>query len=172
MYIETKEIGPEGLTIKRLIDALSTLPLEGSEKVLVGPIQLDGQLDRDPEGITFEGEIATVATLTCSRCLESYRLPLQLHFGLLYTSAPEPAAKGESRVDEGEITRTHYDGYRIDLNELLSEQIYLGVPLKPLCRPDCPGLCQRCGANLNEGACGCSEEPVGDPRLQVLKRLL
>ena len=172
MYIETKEIRPEGLTINRLIDALSTLPLEGSEKVLVGPIQLDGQLDRDPEGIAFEGEIATVATLTCSRCLESYRLPLQLHFDLLYTSAPEPAAKGESRVDEGEITRTHYDGYRINLDELLSEQIYLGVPLKPLCRADCPGLCQRCGANLKEGACGCSEEPAGDPRLQVLKRLL
>ncbi|MEE9291830.1 MAG: DUF177 domain-containing protein, partial [Acidobacteriota bacterium] len=129
MYIETKEIGPEGLTIDRRIDTLSTLPLAGSEKVLVGPVHLGGQLDRDPEGVAFEGEIATVATLTCSRCLESYRLPLQLHFDLLYTSTPEPAAKGESRVDEGEITRTHYDGHRIDLNELLSEQIYLGMPL-------------------------------------------
>lgn len=172
MYIETKEIGPEGLAIERLVDTLPSLPLEGSEKVLVEPIQLDGQLSRDPEGIAFVGDIATVATLTCSRCLESYRLPLRLHFDLLYTSVPESNSKRESRVDEEEITRTHYDGSRIDLEELLSEQIYLGMPLKPLCRPDCPGLCQHCGVNLNEGACGCSEEPSGDPRLKVLKRLL
>lgn len=172
MYIETKKIGPEGLTIDCLIDALSSLPLEGSEKVLVEPIHLNGQLSRDSGGIAFEGEIATVATLTCSRCLDSYRLPLRLHFDLLYTSASESTAKGESRVNEGEITRTHYDGCRIDLKELLSEQIYLGIPLKPLCRPDCPGFCQRCGCDLKEGACGCREEASGDPRLQVLKNLL
>ena len=172
MYIETKEIGPEGLEIDRLIGDIAPLPLEGSEEVHVQRVHLNGQLHREQGGISFEGEIETVATLACCRCLEPYQLPLQLHFNLLYTTEPETPAKGENRVNVGEITRTRYDGLRIGLHELLSEQIYLGIPLKPLCRPICQGLCPRCGANLNQAACSCREEQLGDPRLQVLKKLL
>ncbi len=172
MYIETKEIGPEGLRVDRLVENLSTLPVEGNEEIRVQPVRLSGTLHREPDGVAFEGDIETVATLVCSRCLDPYALPLQLHFELLYTTEPEATAKGESRVDEDEITRTHFDGLRIDVRELISEQIYLGMPLKPLCRDECLGLCARCGSNLNESTCGCSEEPIADPRLGALKKLL
>jgi uncharacterized protein len=172
MYIETKEIGPEGLDIDRLIGDIASLPLEGSEEVHVRQVHLSGRLLRERGGIAFEGDIETVAALACCRCLESYQLPLQLHFDLLYTTEPEASTKGESKVHVEEITRTRYDGVRIDLRELLSEQIYLGMPLKPLCRAECLGLCPRCGANLNQAACSCREERTGDPRLKVLKKLL
>jgi uncharacterized protein len=171
MFIETKEIGPEGLIVDRRIEC-APLPLEGGESAQIATVHLTGELYREEEGISFTGEIATVATLPCSRCLDPYALPLDLDFELLYTTTPEAASKGESRVDEERITLAQFDGKKIDLTALLAEQIYLGLPLKPLCRADCRGLCPKCGTNLNLGACGCQEERVEDPRLLILKKLL
>lgn len=173
MYIETKEIGPAGLVVDRLIRLDRDLLLEGDDKIHVDQAHLTGELHHAGEGIGFHGDIETVATIPCSRCIESCTLPLEMHFDLLYTTDADPGSDRESRVDEGEITRTSFDGVRIDLRELLSEQVYLGLPLKPLCRPGCRGLCPHCGANLNQvEGCGCPEEEPGDPRLEILKTLL
>ena len=171
MDIETKEIGPEGLIVDRVIDSLP-VPVEGSDVVRIDRVHLTGELLKESGGITFTGDIGTVATLACSRCLEHYPLPLELHFSLLYTAGPESAGAGESRLDEDRITESRYDGERIDLGELLAEQIYLGLPLKPLCDPECRGLCARCGVNRNQGTCDCREERDADPRLLALKKLL
>ena len=67
----------------------------------------------------------------------------------------------------------YYDGERLDLGDVLREQLYLTLPLKRLCREDCRGLCPTCGKNLNTGACGCPppEEPE-DPRLSPLRGLI
>lgn len=59
---------------------------------------------------------------------------------------------------------------RLDLDELVSEDIFLGLPTKYLCDDDCKGLCSMCGKNLNEGECGC-KKPI-DPRLEALNELL
>jgi len=58
----------------------------------------------------------------------------------------------------------------IDLAPLARELSLLSMPTKVLCRPDCLGLCQECGANLNEGDCGCAEAAI-DPRLSALQQL-
>ncbi len=171
MFIETKEIGPEGLAVDRFIDEPAPLPLVGDEVARVGRTHLVGELSRGAEGIAFVGDIQSAVTLACGRCLEIYALPLELHFDLLYTTAPEEAGRKESRLDEDSITLTNFDGVRIDLAALLAEQIYLGLPLKPLCRADCRGLCTRCGVNLNERMCACEAEASADPRLRSLKTL-
>ncbi|HYV86710.1 MAG TPA: DUF177 domain-containing protein [Patescibacteria group bacterium] len=136
-------------------------------------VRLSGDLHKEGGRVAFAGEIATVATLPCSRCLEPYGLPLDMRFDLLYTAEPERDERGgESRVEEDSFTEVHFDGARIDLDSLLAEQIYLALPLKPLCRDDCRGLCPRCGANLNAGDCGCPAEQMPDPRLAALKKLI
>ena len=171
MYIEIKEIGPEGLAVSRSVGAFR-LPLSGRDSIQVDAVHLSGELNKDADGISFVGRIETSAKLSCSRCLEEYSLRLDLPFDLFYTSETEGAAAADNRIDDDLITRVHYDGVRIDLQSLLAEQVYLGLPLKPLCRPDCLGLCPRCGTNLNAGDCGCAEERTEDPRLRVLKNLL
>jgi len=171
MFIETKEIGPEGLVVSRSIDGFR-LPLSGAEAIWIDRVQMNGDLLKEDDGISFAGRIETRATLACSRCLEEYILPLDLPFNLFYTTAPETAPGNERRLDEDMVTRVHIDGSRIDLRSFLSEQVYLGLPLKPLCRPDCLGLCPRCGTNLNTDACTCAEERTEDPRLRILKSLL
>src|SRR5262245_59658616 len=173
MYIETKEIGPEGLVVDRDVAWHMPPPQEGDEEVCVDRVRLSGEVHKGGDGYAFSGDIATVATLACVRCLEAYGLPLNMHFDLLYTSRPEAQDRhGESRVEEDAFTEVHFDGARIDLDALLAEQIYLALPLKPLCREDCRGLCPRCGANLNAGACGCPAERMPDPRLAALKKLV
>ena len=66
---------------------------------------------------------------------------------------------------------SHYKDDVIDLGEVMREQFFLALPMKPLCRPDCKGLCPICGANRNRQQCECREEWV-DPRLAGLKNLL
>ena len=171
MYIETKEIGPEGLSLSRSIRGFR-LAGDEADGIQVDTVEMTGELSKEDDGVSFSGRIRTSARLPCSRCLEDYSLPLDLPFDLLYTTAPDAAAGADNRIDEDMVTRIHYDGARIDLRALLSEQLYLGLPLKPLCRPDCLGLCPHCGTNLNTGDCACAEERTEDPRLRVLKNLL
>lgn len=176
MFIQTKEIGPEGLAIDRRFDYDMPAPPEGVAGVSVGEVHITGTLSRTGDGIDFQGDIDTVVTTECSRCLEPYRLPMEIHFRLLYTPESGTEGRGERRIDDESITHAHYDGARISLGELLEEQVYLGLPLKPLCRADCRGLCTRCGTNLNVDACECAEHQEGtrteDPRLLTLKTLL
>ncbi len=67
-----------------------------------------------------------------------------------------------------EIPLTSYDGRRIDLRTLAVEQIQLELPLKPVCRQDCQGLCPQCGGNRNQVSCDCNPAPV-DPRWAALE---
>lgn len=173
MYIETKEIGPEGLIVDRDVAWRMPPPREGDEAVTVDHIRLTGEIHKEGDGFAFSGDIATVATLACGRCLESYGMALDMHFDLLYTSRPEGRDRhGECRVDEDSFTQVQFDGARIDLDNLLAEQIYLALPLKPLCREGCRGLCARCGANLNLAECGCTAGAEPDPRFAALKGLV
>jgi len=172
MYIEIKEIGPDGLIVDRDFSYTFPRPRQGEAEVKVESVHLRGELRKEAAGVAFTGDIETEASLACSRCLEPYAFPLELHFDLMYTAEPETPDKGERRVDEDSITVVRFDGDRINLDDLLAEQIYLGLPLKPLCHEACRGLCQRCGTNLNSGPCGCSTERGADPRLAALKKLL
>src|ERR671919_630513 len=79
-------------------------------------------------------------------------------------------ADEESEVREEDLETSFYRNEQIDLNELLREQFYLALPMKPLCRDECKGLCPQCGTNLNTGTCDCGPG-WEDPRLAALKQL-
>jgi len=68
------------------------------------------------------------------------------------------------------MTTAFYENDEIDLAQLMREQFYLSLPMKPLCRADCQGLCVVCGTNLNRAMCDCKRE-WDDPRLAPLKAL-
>ena len=78
------------------------------------------------------------------------------------------SADGEREVEEEDLETSYYRDDQIDLNELLREQFYLALPMKPLCREDCTGLCPQCGTNLNTGTCACAPQ-WEDPRLAPLR---
>jgi len=134
-----------------------------------GRIDVSATLRRIRETVFFEGEIDTTVETDCSRCLELARIPVHARFG--YTLVPEREGHAEeTELSAEDLDSVHYRDDLIDPEPLIYEQIVLQIPMKALCREECKGLCPRCGANLNQGDCGCRENP-GDSRLAVLKKL-
>jgi uncharacterized protein len=138
------------------------------------PVALAFTVHKDQDRFRLVGTLATTLELRCSRCLEPFLLPVDAAFDLRYL--PEGAAAPDEDTDDGELreedtSATFYEDDGIDLGDLMREQFYLVLPMKPLCRPDCKGLCPQCGTNLNTDTCQC-ETRWEDPRLAGLKALM
>ncbi|RPI07904.1 MAG: DUF177 domain-containing protein [Zetaproteobacteria bacterium] len=169
MLIEVTQIPPEGLDV-----ALPTgeLDLGESAGVWDGPasVQAAIRLSRSGRGVviggTFEGDVS----LICSRCLEGFRFRTHDRFDL-YCEVELPVPPDDERkLDEDDLDVTYLEEGRINTDHLLRENILLNLPVQPLCREECRGLCPQCGANLNLGSCGCQTTRT-DPRLHVLRKL-
>lgn len=132
-----------------------------SEDVTLTPLQGVITATRTTEGIYIQGQLESSMAMECVRCLDETIVPIEIAIDELYYYPPHITPPGEISVGE--------DGL-IDLAPLVRELSLLSLPIKVLCRPDCLGLCQQCGANLNEGDCGCVEEL--DSRLAILESLL
>jgi uncharacterized protein len=137
---------------------------------VVAPVDLAFEVHKDKDKFRLVGTVKTELELVCSRCLEPFRLPIDSQFDIRYLPASEASTEEETEVEEEDLETSYYRDEQIDLNELLREQFYLALPMKPLCREDCKGLCALCGTNLNTGSCACVQEWV-DPRLAGLKEL-
>ena len=138
---------------------------------IVSPVVLDLEVHKDKEKFRLVGQARAELELSCSRCLEPFRLPVDSAFDVRYLPASEMATEEERELQDEDVETSYYRDDRIDLNELLREQFYLALPMKPLCVDDCRGLCSQCGTNLNTGACGCAPA-WEDPRLAPLKSLM
>ena len=119
-------------------------------------------LTRTQEGIWLEGELNAEVPAECARCLETFTMPVALEFQEMFYSPPSRASSPSDYV-------VFEDGV-LDLVEPIRERLVLNLSLRPLCRPDCRGLCSLCGRNLNQGDCDCHEEVI-DPRLAGLAKL-
>lgn len=143
----------------------------GDEYVIVEPVTLGLDLVKDRQRYRLTGDLETTVELTCSRCLEPFRIPIDVDVDLRYLPHAENAGEGELEVEAEDLTTAFYRDEQIDLGQLVREQIWLAMPMKPLCREDCRGLCPGCGVNRNVATCQCETDWV-DPRLAGLKQLL
>jgi uncharacterized protein len=135
--------------------------------------QLDGKLrfTRTATGVLVDVDAHGVVTTPCIRCLNPSQQQVDLHFRDEFhskievnTGAPLPKPDDEDPffIDESHL---------VDIGEVLREYALLELPMQPLCKPDCKGLCPNCGADLNAGDCGCQADE-GDDRFDALKSLL
>jgi uncharacterized protein len=143
---------------------------EGDPYQIVAPVELAFDIHKDKDRFRLVGTVKTELELACSRCLEPFRLPVNATFDLRYLPASEASTEPDREVEENDLETSFYRDDQIDLNELLREQFYLALPMKPLCRDDCRGLCAQCGTNLNTGTCDCAPA-WEDPRLAPLRNL-
>jgi uncharacterized protein len=151
--------------------APDAMPREDDYRLLA-PVVLEASATRARARVGIAGQAATTLELMCSRCLEGFPAPVTATFDLAYMpSDAAPAGGGEIEVADEDINTAYYQHGQIDLAELIHEQLYLVLPMKPLCKDDCRGLCPVCGANRNTTACAC-ETTWTDPRLAGLKALL
>ena len=127
---------------------------------------------RTDRGVWARGFLKTTAPFVCSRCLGSFSLSLGLPIDEQFYPVVDMAT-GKSLtsvgVEDGAFRLT--PSHELNLSEAVRQTALTVQPLKPLCRLDCLGLCSQCGANRNEGSCGCPSEAT-DPRWQPLLELL
>jgi uncharacterized protein len=142
---------------------------------VTAPVDLRMVIHQDQDRFRLVGTVKTELELACSRCLEPFKLPVDRAFDLRYLPAgagePESDEDEETEVEEDDVSITFYRDEQIDLNELLREQFYLTLPMKPLCSDNCKGICPQCGTNRNTAPCDCNPQ-WEDPRLAGLKTLL
>jgi DUF177 domain-containing protein len=137
---------------------------------VVEPVSLAFDIAKDNQQFRLVGTVRTTLEMPCSRCLELFIMPIDQAFDLRYQPHAQNSGEGEREIEEDDLTTAFYENDEIDLGHLMREQFYLALPMKPLCRADCQGLCPVCGTNLNKGACSCKRE-WEDPRFAALKKL-
>lgn len=147
---------------------------DGDAYRVVSPVDLEFDLHKDKDRFRVVGRLQAELEVPCSRCLEPFRLPIDVPLDLRYwpagaEDADEPVE--DRNVSEEDVDTSYYRDDVLDLNELLREQFYLALPMKPLCREGCLGLCPDCGADRNTAPCGC-RPAWDDPRLAPLKKLM
>jgi uncharacterized protein len=139
---------------------------------IVDPIQLEMEVQKaDADKFRLLGRARTTLAVPCSRCLEPFQLPVDAAFDLSYVPQAENTGEHEREITEEDLSTSYYRGETIDLGELLREQFYLALPMKPLHDENCKGLCPICGTNLNRETCDC-KPTWEDPRFAGLKALL
>lgn len=126
-------------------------------------------VEKDKEDVLVRGRLRARVPQTCSRCLEPFPFELAAQVDTRFA----PAARAgdhevELRPDDLEVD--FYAADVLDLNRLIQTETELGLPMKPLCRAECRGLCGVCGGNRNLVSCAC-EARLPDPRMAALKDL-
>jgi uncharacterized protein len=132
------------------------------ECVFEGPVTADITVEREFDHLKALGRIHVPISLSCGRCLVSYKSSVDSDFRIIFRkeSTRHAVVEDETELSDEDLIASTYDGDEIDLAHEIEEQIAMEIPLKPLCDEGCKGLCSSCGADLNTTHCTCSKEPV------------
>jgi uncharacterized protein len=169
MKIRLDQIGDEPYTWT-VEETISSSDLDRAELLAVSPVTWEGEITRLDEGFLLRAHLGYEQTLACQRCLRPVTEAVDEDLELLVLPHDPGAEEEERELEERDLGVVVVDGEELDLGPVLEEQIQLAVPMSPLCRVDCAGLCPTCGADLNQGPCGCAEQP-SDPRWAALAAL-
>ena len=112
--------------------------------------------------LEIEGEGSVTVGIPCDRCLEQVSVKIPYHI----KKKLDMKLTDEERINDLDES-SYLTGMDLDVDRLVYLEVLMGWPLKILCKEDCKGICSRCGKNLNEGPCGCAEEPK-DPRMAAI----
>jgi uncharacterized protein len=151
----------------------------GEEAEQAGQLAAAGQAEvlhehRGPKDIVadirLKGRFSGSFRVPCARCVEPVEIPLAAEFDLIFRPASADSEATERSITAVETEIGYYQKDSLLLEDVLREQVLLSLPVRTLCKPDCKGLCPRCGENRNSTACTCEEGP-SDPRWEALAGL-
>jgi uncharacterized protein len=168
LHIDT--IPEEGIDLAGKIEP-SEIALDVPGYDLNTPVEFTGHALKAEDDVYVEGRLQGNVDTDCSRCLEEMTIPLDLQVNVLYVPKRKlPEEEDDGTVEPGSNV-AFYIGDTIDLLQELRDLILINLPIKPVCRPDCKGLCASCGANLNVSECECRDSSSGSPfdKLMELK---
>jgi uncharacterized protein len=150
--------------------APSEIDLDIETTRLKNAVKVEGELTKRIVQTDVKGEIFAEVETECSRCLLATKLKLEITFEAAFITAENYTEAKETELKEDDLDVSIFNGDKIDVTELVREQILLNLPEQAFCRENCRGLCEKCGANRNLIDCNCEEKEV-DPRWQGLREL-
>jgi uncharacterized protein len=189
MKIDVLSIPDEG---KELVYQEDPFALHLSPEIeLRGEIRIRGFLYKTGRAVIVKGTIEAEPHLDCGRCSIGFYLPLSIEFDQVFVPKTQarpvyhkkqdekrgerPPRAGRSELSEPEedeeldpLNENFYEGSTLSLDEMVREQVYLALPMRPLCSPDCKGLCPVCKKDLNHFSCQCPKE---EEKFSIMKKL-
>lgn len=165
------DLASVGVSPKRLKTefAGTLIDLEGEGEV-AGDARFDGETFRDEERVHILGMITADVALQCTRCLEPLTRKIEVAFDDIFVDSSHESRGSEKELTIAEMDESLVIGGRVDLADVVREQILLAIPEQIFCREACRGLCPKCGGNRNLIDCSCDREEI-DPRWAALKNL-
>jgi uncharacterized protein len=167
VFIEVQDLKQEPLRFRHVFP-IGEIKFSHEDAALIEPVSAEFVLTHKDLDLHIDGTVQTNIRFRCSRCTKEFYRPFVARFDLNYLPQPKwtnETAEIELKYEEMDVA--FYNGITLDVNLMVLEQIELAMPMKFVCREDCRGLCYKCGADLNEGACLCKNEET-DSRLSVL----
>ena len=171
MWVDLHEVRERGgsLLLEREFSN-RVLELDQQTVLLKAPARISAKIVLQKGQVRITGRLLAELDLVCSRCLGTSPLQIDKQVDLEYSPDPQVDEGEEIGLEYSDLEVGFYRQDRINLGDLVNEQLLLEVPLKMICRDDCRGLCPQCGCNRNDVRCDCSLEQV-DPRLAALSAL-
>lgn len=157
LVINVSKIPPEGQQVDAALDP-GEVHLEGEDSFTLKGGHLRALVERgDDETVHVRGHLTAELGLACGRCLDAFALALDQELDLFYLAhhAGQEEAEEEVELSDRDVVVAYYEGDRLDLGDVIREQLFLAAPLSRLCREDCRGICPTCGALRNQTECAC-----------------
>ncbi len=169
MKIDIEHIGPDGLDLDEPVTQVWLNEILGDATIYraAGDGALRVHLDRMDDVVHVRGAAKFALAADCARCLQPVQIDIDTPLELTMVPAelePQPLEDGE--IADDDVGVSVYADRHIDLSHVVRDEVFLEMPMRTLCTPDCAGLCPQCGANLNEAPCPC--RPQIDIRLSAL----
>lgn len=134
---------------------------------LLQPVKFEGLFKSKEFWSVVEGDIASKLKVSCGRCLEPIPYEVDFSFENAFIKAEDFTEERETDLSVENLEVSIIDSDEINLNEIAGEQISIELNKSIVCKEDCKGLCQKCGANLNDKYCECDKD-TGDSRWSAL----
>ena len=169
MIIDLANVGTTAKKIDLTFDP-AKIDIEGEIVSLSGKVAFSGETQRLDGKTRVRGVIDADVSLDCTRCLDPIAKHLEIPFHAVFVDGSGEDVNAEAEIADELLDESLVEDGKIDMAEVMREQILLAVPEQIFCREDCKGMCPQCGANLNLIDCKCADNET-DPRWAALKSL-
>ncbi|HEV7668250.1 MAG TPA: DUF177 domain-containing protein [Thermoanaerobaculia bacterium] len=169
MQIWLEQVREEPLAWKEAV-VVALSDFESPDLVAMSPVECSGRMVFAEPGFLLTADLSYEQTLACTRCLTQFVERMEPTIELLVLQGKELVEDEERELGARDLGVWQVEGDKFLTEPVIVEQVQLNIPMKPLCREDCRGLCPTCGADLNAGDCGC-DRAVSDPRWSGLAAL-
>jgi len=161
---------PVGTTRIHPIDNDQPLRLDQEHAITVTGGRV--RLDRIDTGVLARGDMDGLVDMECGRCLEVFQAQLHVHFEEEFAPSIEIHSGAPLPPPQDDLIFTIDENHILDLSEALRQNVIVSLPIQPICRTNCAGLCPTCGSNRNEQSCNCVDEEEGNRPFAALRSLL